>query len=294
MVVSNIEIDPSISISIILLKLIVALIAFESTAKKNFKNSHPVVNDRNTKINMTQSHLKPNQIKQKTQALWTALILLTVFFGVEISVGILSHSLSLLADAEHILSDVVALGVGLLAIWLSKSISKSKLRRYQPEVVAALVNGMGLACIAAWIVKEAVVRLQSPAPEILGLPMLITALIGFGVNSFNVLYLHGCSDRDLNVQGVFLHLVADLVSSVGTVLAAIAVIWLDWAWADGVISLIVAGLIGLLAAILVVQSISCLRGRVMAMSSCLCRFPQVCEDRTKAEKLLFPTLQEMI
>jgi cobalt-zinc-cadmium efflux system protein len=243
---------------------------------------------------MTSSHLQPSQAKQKTQALWTALVLLTVFFGVEISAGILSHSLSLLADAEHILSDVAALGIGLLAIWLSKSMSNSKWGRYRPEVLAALVNGIGLACIAAWIVKEAVVRLQSPTPEILGLPMLITALIGLGVNSFNVLCLHGCSHQDLNVKGVFLHLIADLVSSVGTVLAAIAVIWLDWAWADGVISLVVAGLIGLLAAVLVVQSINCLRGQAPALPSCLCVFPQDCADRAKAEKLLFPTLKEMI
>jgi cobalt-zinc-cadmium efflux system protein len=249
--------------------------------------------------------VKPNQINQKSKAIWTALILLTAFFSVEIGAGILSHSLSLLADAEHILSDVAALGLGLLAIWLSKSMSNSTRNwgRYQPEIIAALVNGIGLACVAGWIIKEALARLQSPAPEILGLPMLITALVGLGVNSFNVFYLHGCSHQDLNVKGVFLHLVADLVSSVGTVLAAIAVIWLDWTWADGVISLVVAGSIGLLAAILVIQSIHCLRQQTPMTPACMCIFPnhgfdrqanQQCSDRAKAEKLLFPTLQEML
>ncbi|MBD2386352.1 cation transporter [Cylindrospermum sp. FACHB-282] len=245
------------------------------------------------------------QIKQKLQVLWTALILLSIFFGVELSAGILSHSLSLLADAEHILSDVAALGLALVAIWLSRSISKGTIfGRYRLEVLAALVNGIGLACIAAWIVKEALVRLQSPSPEILGLPMLVTALLGLGVNSFNALYLHGCSHNDLNIRGVFLHILADLVSSVGTVLAAIAVIWLNWTWADGVISLVVAGLIALFAANLVIQSINSLRGKVanIGNGSCLCNLQAedcseqqaALRERQQAEKLLFPSLQELI
>lgn len=250
--------------------------------------------------------MQSNQVKQKLQALWTALILLSIFFGVELSAGILSHSLSLLADAEHILSDVAALGLALVAVWLSRSMSKGTVfGRYRFEVLAALVNGIGLACIAGWIVKEALVRLQSPSPEILGLPMLATALLGLGVNSFNALYLHGCSHHDLNIRGVFLHVLADLVSSVGTVLAAIAVIWLNWTWADGVISLVVAGLIALFAANLVTQSIHCLRGQVanIANGNCLCNLPTencsdrqwlTVSDRQQAEKLLFPSLQELI
>lgn len=244
--------------------------------------------------------MQSNQFKQKLQALWTALILLSIFFGVELSAGILSHSLSLLADAEHILSDVAALGLALVAIWLSRSMSKGTVfGRYRLEVLAALVNGIGLACVAGWIVKEALVRLQSPSPEILGLPMLATALIGLGVNSFNALYLHGCSHHDLNIRGVFLHILADLVSSVGTVLAAIAVIWLNWTWADGVISLLVAGLIALFAANQVIQSVHCLRGKVakIANAECLCSLPaEDCsgQHRQQAEKLLFPSLQELI
>jgi cobalt-zinc-cadmium efflux system protein len=198
-----------------------------------------------------------NKTNQKVQALWTALVLLSVFCGVEVTAGLMSHSLSLLSDAEHLLSDVASLGIALVAMGLSRSISKfaksSIFSRYRLEVLAALVNGVGLAFVAAWIVKEALVRLQSPSPEILGMPMLITAVVGLIVNSINIFCLHGCSHEDLNVKGVFLHFVADLVSSVGTVLAAIAVICWGWTWADGVISLVVAGLIGYLAAVLVIH-----------------------------------------
>ncbi len=251
-------------------------------------------------MNATSSNQSSNPVKQKVHALGTALILLSIFCGVEVGAGILSHSLSLLSDAEHMLSDVASLAMAMIAIWLSRSISQSSrstiFGQYRPEVLAALVNGIGLAFIAGWIVKEAIVRLQSPSAEILGVPMLVTALLGLVVNSINVFCLHGCSHQDLNIKGVFLHLLADLVSSVGTVLAAIAVIWLDWAWADGVISLVVAGLIALFAAALVTQSINCLRGQVVEITnaSCLCEFPAECSDRQKAEKLLFPTLQDLI
>lgn len=242
--------------------------------------------------------MQSSQVKQKFQALWTALVLLSVFFCVELSAGIWSHSLSLLADAEHILSDVAALGLAIAASWLSQSISKQTIfGRYRPEILAALINGISLACIACWIIKEALVRLQSPDIEILGLPMLTTALIGLGINSFNAFYLHGCSHQDLNIRGVFLHMLADIASSVGAVLAAIAVLWLNWTWADGVISLFVAAVIAFFAAYLVIQSIKSLRGQItdIANGTCMCNLPaEMCGDRNHAEKALFPSLEELI
>ncbi|BAB74544.1 hypothetical protein DSM107007_06900 [Nostoc sp. PCC 7120 = FACHB-418] len=239
-----------------------------------------------------------SQVKQNIRALWTALVLLSVFFCIELSAGIWSHSLSLLADAEHILSDVAALGLALIASWLSQSISQRTIfGRYKLEVLAALINGISLACIACWIVREALVRLQSPTTEILGVPMLTTALIGVGVNSFNALCLHKCSHKDLNIRGALLHLIADLASSVGAVLAAIAIIWLNWTWADGVISLVVAMLIASFAAYLLIQSVQCLRGQIADISDIACMCPpqsEVCVDRQQAEKLLFPTLEELV
>ncbi|QLE56033.1 cation diffusion facilitator family transporter [Nostoc sp. TCL26-01] len=256
----------------------------------------------NIGISGAASSMQANRVKQNIQALGTALVLLSVFFCVELSAGIWSHSLSLLADAEHILSDVAALGLALIASWLSQSISQRTIfGRYRLEVLAALINGISLACVAGWIVKEALVRLQSPTTEILGVPMLVTALIGLGVNSFNALCLHKCSHDDLNIRGALLHLIADLASSVGAVLAAIAVIWLNWTWADGVISLIVAMLIAIFAAYSVIQSVQCLRGQVADITNAACNCysqAEVCRDnpsnRQQAERLLFPTLEELV
>ncbi|MGH1395390.1 MAG: cation diffusion facilitator family transporter [Trichormus sp.] len=234
-------------------------------------------------------------VQKKVQALWTALLLLSVFFCIELGMGIWSHSLSLLADAEHIFSDVAALGLALVAAWLSQCISqKSILGRYRLEVLAALINGISLAAVAGWIIKEALERLQSPSTEILGVPMLTTAMIGLAVNVFNAKCLHKCSHHDLNMRGALLHLLADIASSVGAVLAAIAVIWLNWSWADGVISLIVAVLIATFAAYLVIQSVQCLRGQITDVT-CICDVKSDdCSDRQQAEKLLFPTLEELV
>lgn len=96
------------------------------------------------------------------------------------------------------------------------------------------------------------------------------------------------------MKGALLHLLADIASSVGAILAAIAVIWLNWTWADGVISLIVAVLIATFAAYLVIQSVQCLRGQITDVT-CICdEKVKNFSDRQQAEKLLFPTLEELV
>ncbi len=232
---------------------------------------------------------------QKLNSLWVALVLLTAFFCVELAAGFWSNSLSLLADAEHILSDVAALGLTLIAAWLSRSLAKSAPRSSsQIEGTAALLNGLGLVGIALWIAKEAMERLQSPNPEILGVPMLITALVGLVVNLFNVRCLHRCSHQDLNIRGAFFHLLADVAGSIGTVLAAVAVIWLDWPWADGVMGLIVAGLISIFAASLVWQSLACLSGSSARPVPELCNCEPGSQNCQPLDTLLYPNLEQLV
>jgi cobalt-zinc-cadmium efflux system protein len=157
-------------------------------------------------------------------------------------------------------SDCFALILALLATWLSQRRRASNLEsgNHWFEVLAALVNGVGLVVIAVWVGWEAVERLQSPPVEILSLPMLATASVGFGVNSINIFLLHKDSHNDLNLRGAFLHVLADAASSVGVIIAAIAVWALNWIWADGVISLFVSGLIIISATPLIIQSLNTL------------------------------------
>lgn len=194
-----------------------------------------------------------NRTPQKIRLLTIALLLTVAFAVTELGVGLFSHSLALLADSGHLMSDCLAIILALLATWIARRSTSEE--NSTVETIAALINGIGLVIIALWIAWEAVERLQSPAAtEILSLPMLITAIVGFGVNSINIMLLHKESANDLNLKGAFLHIVADAASSVGVAIAAIAVWALDWIWADSAISLFVSGLIILTAIPLIFQS----------------------------------------
>ncbi|MGK7877135.1 MAG: cation diffusion facilitator family transporter [Xenococcaceae cyanobacterium] len=200
---------------------------------------------------------------KKVRLLATALAVIGGFSVAELTVSYFSHSLSLRADAGHLFSDTMAIALALLATRIAqKAPSASAPFGYRRvEVLAALGNGVGLLVMAGLISWEAIRHLQAPPTEILSLPMLATAIIGLGINSLNAFWLHQASQDDLNIQGVFLHVVADAISSVGVIFAAIAVGTLHWNWADGFISLGVGCLIALSGIPLVRQSLPILLER---------------------------------
>ncbi|NJN86847.1 MAG: cation transporter [Leptolyngbyaceae cyanobacterium SL_7_1] len=196
----------------------------------------------------------------KVRYLWIALILISSFAIAEFWVSSSSHSLALSADAGHLLSDGLALGIALLATKLAQlpASARATFGYRRIEIVAALINGVGLGAIALWIGIESFGRLFAPPEEILSLPMVITAAIGLGINTLCAFLLHDHSHDDLNLRGAFLHLLADATSSVGVILAAGCVWLLDWNWADAAVSLLVAGLILLSAIPLIRQSLTIL------------------------------------
>jgi cobalt-zinc-cadmium efflux system protein len=195
--------------------------------------------------------------QQKSKILWIAVYLLAVFLIAEWTVGLWSKSLSLQADAGHILSDVAALLISLLATAFAQKPAKNKATfgNQRLEVLAALINGFSLIAIASFISWEAVHRWQNPEP-ILGLPMLLIAVLGLIVNLFSITLLHPHTHDDLNLRGAFLHVIADTVSSLGVIIAALVVHVWHWWWADAAISLVVAILIGLSAVPLVKESLN--------------------------------------
>lgn len=196
----------------------------------------------------------------KVRLLWTALVIVSCFSLSELAVSFWSHSLALQAESGHMICDSLALGLSIIAAWSASSrFDKVSFGAVRFEVLAALVNGIGLVAIALWIGTEAIARLQSPPVEILSLPMLITAVLGLGVNSINAFLLHDHTHHDLNVRGAFLHIMADVIGSVGVILAAIAVWLMHWFWADGLISLLVSGLIFLSAIPLITETLSEIR-----------------------------------
>jgi cobalt-zinc-cadmium efflux system protein len=197
-----------------------------------------------------------HQSQRKTRLLWIAIALMAGFFCAEYSVGFWSHSLSLQADAGHIFSDVAALGISLLANWLGQqpASGKATFGHSRVEILAALGNGLSLVAIATWVGWQAIDRFQSP-DAILGLPMLVVAVLGLVINLLNIAFLHPHSHNDLNLKAVLLHVIADTLSSVGVIVAALVIHLWDWVWADAVVSLVVAGLTGMSAIPLLQESL---------------------------------------
>ena len=173
-----------------------------------------------------------------------ALAVTAAFLLVEVVGGWVANSLALLADAGHMLTDVAALGLSLFVAWFSRQpASPQKTYGYlRWEVLAAFLNGATLLLISVWIVGEAVLRLRAPEPVQSGL-MLVVAVAGLIVNVIAARMLHSSGASSLNVRAAYLHVLSDLLGSVGTVAAALIVRWTGWLPADPIASLAMALLI---------------------------------------------------
>jgi cobalt-zinc-cadmium efflux system protein len=173
-----------------------------------------------------------------------ALAITFTVFVAEVVGGIVSNSLALLADAGHMLADVAALAFSLFVTWFSARPETPK-RTYgylRLEVLAALLNGAALLVISAFIVWEAIARFTHPQPVEGGL-MLVIALIGLVANVIAARTLHAASGASLNVRGAYLHVLSDLLGSIGTVAAAIIIHLTGWLLADPIVSVLVTILI---------------------------------------------------
>ncbi|HMI43724.1 MAG TPA: cation diffusion facilitator family transporter [Gemmatimonadaceae bacterium] len=173
-----------------------------------------------------------------------ALVLTAALLVVEVVGGILSNSIALLADAGHMLTDVAALGLALFVAWFSRQPSSpQKTFGYlRWEILAAFVNGATLLLISAWILWQAIIRLRAPEPVSGGL-MLAVAVSGLVVNIIAARVLVRSSSHNLNARGAYLHVLGDLLASVGTVAAAIAIRYTGWLAADPVASILTTLLI---------------------------------------------------
>lgn len=201
-----------------------------------------------------------NTSPEKLRVLAITLVMVATFSAVELRVGHHSHSLSLVADAGHMVADVFAIAMSLLAAWIARwpASPQAPFGYRRVEILAALVNGIGLLLIAGWIGQEAILQLQTPPTEILTQPMALTALGGLGIHGMNAILLHHHTHDDLNVRGAFLHTLADALSCLGVLCVALAVHWFGWQWTDGLVSVAIALLILAGAIPLIRQSLSIL------------------------------------
>ena len=168
--------------------------------------------------------------------------ILTVFFAIELTTALAIGSLALLADATHMLTDVVALFMGLTAVLLARRGSKSAARTYgwhRAEVFTAVANAVLLLGVAAFIVYEAFHRLGEPS-NVPGRPMILVALLALAANVAVVLLLRSHAEGSLAVKGAYMEVMADAVSSIGVLIAGIVTVTTRWPYADTVVAVLVA------------------------------------------------------
>jgi len=146
-----------------------------------------------------------------------------VYLLVEVVGGLLTNSLALLSDAGHMFTDVLGLGMAAAAIHAADRAHRDSQKTfglYRLEILVALANAVLLFGVAIYILYEAVQRFRDP-PAVLGLPMLLVAVAGLVVNVLVFLLLRGGAAESLSVEGAYLEVLADLLGSIGVVVAAV-------------------------------------------------------------------------
>lgn len=172
--------------------------------------------------------------------------IITTYMLVEAVGGVLTKSLALLSDAGHMFSDSISLAIALIAFKLGeRAVTYNKTFGYKRfEVLAALFNGATLIAIALIIFYEAIERFVNPS-EVATIGMLIISSIGLAVNILVAwIMMKGAdTEENLNMRGAFLHVVSDMLGSVGAIVAALFIMFFGWGWADPLASVIVAVLV---------------------------------------------------
>jgi cobalt-zinc-cadmium efflux system protein len=184
------------------------------------------------------------RLARHSRALRLALAVTVAFMAAEAVGGFLANSLALMADAGHMLGDAASLGLALFVAWIAQR-PATPTRTYgflRLEIVAALLNGAALFVIAGLIVWQAVGRIGQPPAVRPGL-MLGVAALGLAANVVALRLLHGGHDHSLNVRGAYLHVLGDLLGSLGALAAAAIIALTGWTTADSLVSIGIALLV---------------------------------------------------
>lgn len=172
-----------------------------------------------------------------------ALALIVAFMAGEVVAGVMAHSLALLSDAAHMLTDAASIVLALVAMRLAARPARGGytfgLKR--AEILSAMANGTTLLVLSAWLAWEAIHRLVSP-PEVAGPLVLATALVGVAVNLAATWSLSKANRTSLNVEGAFQHILTDLFAFIATAIAGIVMVTTGFARADAIASLVVVAL----------------------------------------------------
>ena len=191
----------------------------------------------------THTHLQ-DVAGQSTKRLSISLFLTLAFVAIEAVAGLFSNSLALLTDAAHNLTDVIALGLSWFAIRVtSRPANERKTYGYhRVGILVALVNSTTLVVIALGIFYEAWQRFLSP-PEVKSTVLIGVGFVAVVVNIVTAMLVHKGSDSDLNLRSAFVHLMGDVLSTVGAVIAGVIIYFTDANWLDPLVSVLIGFLI---------------------------------------------------
>ena len=181
---------------------------------------------------------------QNQKRLFFVLVLALSYAVIELVGGLLTGSLALLADSLHMVSDVAALALSLLAVWMAAR-PASQQRTFgnsRAEILAALANGLALGVVAVFITVHAVERFLEPR-SVQGEGVMWVAAGGLVINLVGLWILEGGRADSLNMRGAWLHVLSDTLASVGVIFAGFGIWAFGWLWLDPAVSIIVAVLV---------------------------------------------------
>ncbi len=202
------------------------------------------------------AHAHPRPHPEGGRELLLAFAITVVVMVIELVAGVASHSLALLADAGHMITDASVLALSFFASWIATrpATPEKTYGYYRTEILAALVNGIVLSLLVVWIIGRAIVRLHQPVAVDTG-PMLIATSIGLIANIGSSLILSPATHANLNVRGAWLHVLSDMLGSVSALTAGLLIRFKGWLFADSLASIAIGLLIAVGAWSLVRQSV---------------------------------------
>lgn len=169
-----------------------------------------------------------------------SMVITIIFMFVEAIGGVLVGSIALINDAGHMFTHVFSIAIALVGMRIADqpSCTHKTYGLYRAEILTAFLNGLFLLGIAGFLGFEIVLRLINPEP-IDSFYMIIVAIMGLVVNLISIKILQGSQKSDLNIQGVFTHMLADTASSIGVVIAGVIIYFTDWTILDPLMSIII-------------------------------------------------------
>lgn len=181
-------------------------------------------------------HLLAKRLQSRSR-LSFVLVVICCFMVVELVTGLLSHSLALLADVGHMLTDVGALLLALLAIWFASKPANSEKTYgyYRSEILAGFINALVLVGISIFILIEAYQRLKEP-PPVAAVPVFCVAVLGLFVNIISLRLLAGVKGDSINTRAAYLEILGDSFVSLGVIISSVIIYFTHWYAADPIIS----------------------------------------------------------